>query len=189
MGLKENIENNVVVWLLGTLAVGFGAGFGAYGTILQVSDLTTITRAEKADLERAVSRVTEMETALDKLKGFQGAPPKAGNFVLTSGLSANRPVDRLSTARIGSDVVFFVQWVGLTPGGFYAQTWELRDNNGVLVHQFDYAFVPQENTHNVWHSLFLNPTLYAAGNYRVRVMLNGEQALETGITLGPSEGT
>ena len=43
MGLKESIENNLAIWLLGTLATGFAAGLGAYKGVLEIAQLDVVT--------------------------------------------------------------------------------------------------------------------------------------------------
>ena len=43
MNIRDRVEQNVTIWLLGTLLTGFLAGFGAYKTILVVSGRTTIS--------------------------------------------------------------------------------------------------------------------------------------------------
>lgn len=42
MGLKEQIENHPVVWVLATLLVGFGAGIAAYKAILEIAQLEVV---------------------------------------------------------------------------------------------------------------------------------------------------
>ena len=46
MSLRERIENNITVWLLGTLLTGFLAGIGAYKAIIEIAQLKTISVAE-----------------------------------------------------------------------------------------------------------------------------------------------
>ncbi|RYU58538.1 hypothetical protein EWI61_10200 [Methylolobus aquaticus] len=64
MSFKQTVEENVVIWLLGMLALGFGAGFGAYRTILEVSDQTTILKTRKADLESKEEQLQEIKKTL-----------------------------------------------------------------------------------------------------------------------------
>jgi hypothetical protein len=44
--IRERVEQNVAIWLLGTLGAGFAAGFGAYETILQVSQREVVAKEE-----------------------------------------------------------------------------------------------------------------------------------------------
>jgi hypothetical protein len=52
MGLRENIENSVVIWLLGTLLTGFLAGIGAYKAVLEVAKYEVISKADLDQLKR-----------------------------------------------------------------------------------------------------------------------------------------
>jgi hypothetical protein len=44
MGIKDKLEDNIVWWSLIMVVVGFAAGFGAYKTILQVTNQTTLSK-------------------------------------------------------------------------------------------------------------------------------------------------
>ncbi len=50
-GIKEKIENNIVVWMLGTLLTGFVAGIGTYEGALKIMDLETINKDRLKTLE------------------------------------------------------------------------------------------------------------------------------------------
>lgn len=58
MSIKEKVEENVVLWLLGMLVTGFLSGIGAYKAILEIAQLTVIPKsAEVASLSREVERL------------------------------------------------------------------------------------------------------------------------------------
>ncbi len=44
MTFKEKVENNVIIWLLGTLLVGFLSGIATYKGILEIAGQTTISK-------------------------------------------------------------------------------------------------------------------------------------------------
>lgn len=50
--IKEQIENNIVVWMLGTLLTGFIAGIGTYKGALEIMDLATINKDRLSVLEK-----------------------------------------------------------------------------------------------------------------------------------------
>ena len=54
-GLKEKVENNVVVWLLGTLLTGFLAGIATYQGALKIMNLETISSDRLKQLEKSVT--------------------------------------------------------------------------------------------------------------------------------------
>ena len=53
--LRERIENSPAVFFLGAIVAGFLAGIGAYQAVLEISDLTTISRARLAVLEQGIT--------------------------------------------------------------------------------------------------------------------------------------
>lgn len=57
MGLKETIENNLVIWMLGTVVTAFLAGIGAYDGILRISGSQVVSRDAHvlADDQKAMS--------------------------------------------------------------------------------------------------------------------------------------
>jgi hypothetical protein len=56
MSFKERVENNVVVWLLGTLFAGFLAGIGTYQTLLEIAKLAVISKDRLSTLEQSADR-------------------------------------------------------------------------------------------------------------------------------------
>ncbi len=56
-GIKDKVENNVVVWMLGMLLAGFLAGIGTYEGALKVMRLETISKDRLKELEAAQSKV------------------------------------------------------------------------------------------------------------------------------------
>ena len=49
--LKEQIENNLIIFFLGTLLTGFLAGMGVYKGILTIAELETINKKDKSEYE------------------------------------------------------------------------------------------------------------------------------------------
>ena len=52
--IKETVENNIVVWMLGTLLTGFLAGISTYEGAQKIMKLTTITHDRLIQLEELV---------------------------------------------------------------------------------------------------------------------------------------
>jgi hypothetical protein len=63
MNLRERIEDNLTVWLLGTLLTGFLTGLGAYKQILEIAQLEVIPKVKLEQLQAAASQVTHMTQA------------------------------------------------------------------------------------------------------------------------------
>ncbi len=55
MNFRERIEDNLVVWLLGTLLTGFLAGVGAYKAILETAQLEVVPRVKLEQLQATAS--------------------------------------------------------------------------------------------------------------------------------------
>jgi hypothetical protein len=58
--IKEKIENNVVVWMLGTLLTGFLAGIATYKSALEIQGLETIGKERLKQLENAANNNTNV---------------------------------------------------------------------------------------------------------------------------------
>lgn len=52
MTLKERIEQNIAIWLLGTLLTGFLSGIGAYRGILEIAALDVAPKGKLESLEK-----------------------------------------------------------------------------------------------------------------------------------------
>jgi len=65
LGLEENVKNNVVIWLLGTLATGFVSGIAAYKTGQDIFNLEPISKTEHSEL---LNSNTELKTSNAELK-------------------------------------------------------------------------------------------------------------------------
>jgi hypothetical protein len=63
-GIKEKVESNPTVWLLGTLLTGFLSGIATYEAALRIMDLQTISR--------------------DRLKVLEQVPPPQGSASATT---------------------------------------------------------------------------------------------------------
>lgn len=66
MGLKERIENNAVVWLLGTVVVAFMAGIGAYEFFVRVAGLQLVPKAEVEAHQKVVDDLKSKGVAQNK---------------------------------------------------------------------------------------------------------------------------
>jgi hypothetical protein len=53
MSLRDKIENDLAIWLIGVFAAGFTAGIGTYKTILEIAHLEVVS---KSTLEKLESR-------------------------------------------------------------------------------------------------------------------------------------
>lgn len=49
MSIKEKIEENVIVWLLGTLLAGFGSGIATYKAVIEIAGLRVVPSSEAPD--------------------------------------------------------------------------------------------------------------------------------------------
>lgn len=59
MTLKERIEQNVVIWLLGTLLAGFSSGFAAYRVIQEIGGWEPISKWELKKLQEAAATAAD----------------------------------------------------------------------------------------------------------------------------------
>ena len=82
MKLKERVENNPVVWLLGALVTGFGAGIGTYEGILRIAHLEVVSAMNSEAQEGPKNLTGESSTSL---------PP--GYFVLLKELNIAAKLD------------------------------------------------------------------------------------------------
>ena len=68
MSFEDKVKNNVVIWLMGVAVAGFAAGFGAYQTIITVSQNEIVSKSEKAQLKQKITdkdqRITTLESQL-----------------------------------------------------------------------------------------------------------------------------
>ncbi len=79
MNIKQLIEQNITIWLLGTLFTGFAAGFGAYRAILEISARITIPIEEYAKYgdymkskDLGSANMTKSTPSLDKTHTISG---------------------------------------------------------------------------------------------------------------------
>jgi len=56
MGLKKQIENNVVIWLLGAVVTAFLAGIGTYEGILRIAKLEVVDRDRQQRYEMLLTK-------------------------------------------------------------------------------------------------------------------------------------
>jgi hypothetical protein len=68
--LKERVEENVTVWLLGSLLSGFLAGIATFRTVQEIGGLEPISKSEYQELQRKVSdegaHVEKLQSQLEK---------------------------------------------------------------------------------------------------------------------------
>jgi hypothetical protein len=62
MTIRESVEGNVVVWLLGTLITGFTAGLGVYEGVLRIAQLEVVSRGTVEGLRADASKLREAGT-------------------------------------------------------------------------------------------------------------------------------
>jgi hypothetical protein len=76
LSLKERIENNLVVFFLGTLLTGFLAGLGVYQGALKLVDYTPISndavRALKDDIDKKGKEITTLEARVKAAQSSLG---------------------------------------------------------------------------------------------------------------------
>ena len=93
MSIKDSIEKNPVIWILGMLLAGFTAGFSAYKTILVVSKAEVISQNEfdrLMQLERKNSELVELLNEKNKSNNF-GADPSSDIHYLSYERNGNVP--------------------------------------------------------------------------------------------------
>lgn len=66
MTLKERVEENVVLWLLGSLFTGFLSGIAAFRSIQEIGDLQPIPRSEYNSLKEKALQSDSLVTGLQQ---------------------------------------------------------------------------------------------------------------------------
>ena len=64
--IKERIEQNVTIWLLGTLLTGFLAGIGVYRAVQDMAGLTIVSAADREDSKRQRAELEQKLAASEK---------------------------------------------------------------------------------------------------------------------------
>lgn len=64
-GIKEKVENNVAVWMLGTLLAGFLAGIGTYEGALKIMSLEAVSKDRLKQLEESAQSKGVTQNATD----------------------------------------------------------------------------------------------------------------------------
>jgi hypothetical protein len=90
MSLKDRIENNVTVWLLGSLLTGFLAGIGTYKAILEIAHLKVVSASEYKKMNQASSTSDEVHFNGTKATSVTLTP---GYTVLIPGLNIGAKLD------------------------------------------------------------------------------------------------
>lgn len=89
--LKQKVENNPVIFFLGTLLVGFLSGITTYEAVLEIAKLEIIARHEASELKRArtalskeikilTARNTALDQSLTELQTAQESSPFAAGI-------------------------------------------------------------------------------------------------------------
>lgn len=147
MNLRERIENNLTVWLLSTLTVGFLAGIGAYKAILEIAQLEVIPKVKLEQLQQAspqrvipesvapqeaspeLSQIAPAPTSSIPQKGLQfssQAPPFPEDY------DSVRPGMRFSEARVAF------------PNGDLRESWyNVNAESGPFSHIAFHTFSPE----------------------------------------------
>jgi len=173
MTLRESIENNPTVWLLTTLVVGFATGFGAYRTIIEVSNQVTVSKSEYERTTQVASRVTDLEKQIASLQAKEGKPPSAHHLYVSSSIEDNRPKDIVAQVRLNQTVYLWSQWIGLSGKGYYEQKWQILGPDGVIREMWHPFVQKEDGEYWTWARLTLPGGEVTAGKYRIRVFLNG----------------
>lgn len=74
--LRTRIENNVALWMLGTLLAGFTAGYGASREIVSLSGQVIVPADKITRLEETASALKEQLATLQANRGATAAPDK-----------------------------------------------------------------------------------------------------------------
>ena len=94
--LKERVENNVVVWLLGMLLAGFLAGIGTYKGILEIANLTVVAKPELENLKSKSGSTLQAQKQIVSLSpGYSVIIPKVN---LVAKLDADENLNRKTKA-------------------------------------------------------------------------------------------
>jgi hypothetical protein len=75
MGFKETIEKNTMVWFLGTLLAAFGAGIGAYETVIRITGQRVVSKAESNQTEKELESLLKKERFLSLFLRYEQAEP------------------------------------------------------------------------------------------------------------------
>jgi hypothetical protein len=89
MSLKEKIEKNLALWVLGLLLAGFLAGVGAYKTMLEITNQETVVKGtviKKSDLVGSILKseiIKELDHMIENGQKIDATndPSEAGVFL------------------------------------------------------------------------------------------------------------
>ena len=88
MKLREQVENNFVLWTLGLLFIGFVSGIGAYKAMLEITNQVTVvkdTYIKKSDLVGSILKpevISELDHLIEKGENIDAeARNEAGIFL------------------------------------------------------------------------------------------------------------
>lgn len=173
MTLRQNIRNNVTIWLLCTGLVGLFGGFAMYRTLVEVSNQVTVSKLEYETLKRTAAGSSELEKQIAAFKATQGRVPSGHRLNISSGVVGNQPTDSLSEVRLDQEFFLASEWTGVTANGYYRQRWQISNKDGLIAEDW-FPFVPTvDGVYWTWASFQLRSDRHAPGKYRLQVFLNG----------------
>ena len=80
---KERVEENVAIWLLGSLPTGFLSGIAAYKSLQEIAGLETVPKTEHDLIDQ---KINELQTHADQLQRLLDA-------------KSNQPIDRVNVSK------------------------------------------------------------------------------------------
>ncbi|MBI4525464.1 MAG: hypothetical protein HY695_16815 [Deltaproteobacteria bacterium] len=175
MTFRQRIEDNPMIWVLSMLVAGFLAGFGAYETILRVSNQVRVSESEHKTMQRAATRVAELEEQIKVLKAREGKTPSAHRLYISAALVEGQPKNILSAVKLDEFFYISSRWLGASANGYYEQRWEIRDEEGLVAEQRHPFVVKEDGEYSTWASFLIRSGEHKPGSYRLRVFLNGQR--------------
>jgi len=174
MSIKTILEKNPTIWLLSSLATGFGAGIAGYDKIIDISGQELISISEKKILEEKIQKLETLEDDVKRYRAREGKQPDSHRLVLTSALNENDvPIDSINVIRLDEKFYIYSRWFGVSEVGFYEKHLKLA-YEGKVVWEDKYQFLAGESGEwNSWRSLTLRSAELPPGVYRLTVLLNG----------------
>lgn len=98
MTLKERVEENIVLWLLGSLLTGFLSGIATYRTVQEVGGLEPVSKIAYKALEQRAGEseasTTRLQNELSKVKDqLDAARRQGGHTSVPPVIPAAKPAD------------------------------------------------------------------------------------------------
>jgi hypothetical protein len=80
--IREKIERNVTIWLLGTLLTGFLAGVGVYRTVQDMAGLKVVSTVDLANSKRQLDELQQKLVASEKRAATASAQLKQAYWAI-----------------------------------------------------------------------------------------------------------